>query len=283
MSLAAARAVFAALLGVIAATVAAGTAPAAGPARIVSMVPALTETVCALGACTRLVGVDRFSNWPAGVRTLPRVGSLEDAQVERIVALRPDLVIVVPSARARARLEALGLRVLALGADSLHEMRAATAVLARELGDAAAAERLWQGVDARIADAAARVPPALRGRRVYFEIAATPHAASEASFIGELLARLGLANVVPGSLGAFPQLNPEFVLRAQPDLVMASAQALADMPRRPGWQRLEALRERRVCGFAPDDYDMLVRPGPRLGEAAARVADCLAALGTKPR
>lgn len=282
MSRVAARAVVAALLGVLAAA-AAAAAPAAPPARIVSMVPALTETVCAIGACGRLVGVDRFSNWPDSVRALPRVGSLEDAQVERIVALRPDLVIVVPSARARGRLEALGLRVLALGADSLHEMRVATTVLARELGDAAAADRLWQGIDARIADAAARVPPAWRGRRVYFEVAATPHAASEASFIGELLAQLGLANVVPGSLGSFPQLNPEFVLRAQPDLVMASAQALADMPQRPGWQRLDALRERHVCGFAPEDYDMLVRPGPRLGMAAGRVADCLAALGAGPR
>jgi len=61
----------------------------APPARIVSLLPSLTETVCALGACARLVGVDRHSSWPAAVAALPRLGGLEDTQVERLVALRP--------------------------------------------------------------------------------------------------------------------------------------------------------------------------------------------------
>ena len=82
------------------------------PQRIVSLLPSLTETVCELGACSRLVGTDRHSNWPASVRALPRLGGLEDAQIERIVALKPDLVLLAVSARAADRLRALGLQHL---------------------------------------------------------------------------------------------------------------------------------------------------------------------------
>src|SRR5882672_7244677 len=79
------------------------------PARIVSLMPSLTETICALGACARLVGTDRYSNWPPEVQSLPRLGGLEDPQVERTVALRPDVVLASKSSRIIDRLRALGL------------------------------------------------------------------------------------------------------------------------------------------------------------------------------
>jgi len=75
------------------------------PLRVVSLLPSLTETVCALQACARLVGIDRHSDWPAAVRNLPRLGGLEDTQIERIVALKPDLVLAAVSSRAVDRLE----------------------------------------------------------------------------------------------------------------------------------------------------------------------------------
>jgi iron complex transport system substrate-binding protein len=247
----------------------------APPQRIVSLLPSLTETVCELGACARLVGTDRHSNWPASVRALPRLGGLEDAQIERIVALAPDLVLAAVSTRAVDRLEALGLPVLALEPRNGAEMRRVIERVALALGDAAAGAALVARIESRIAAAADRVPPALRGRTVYFEVAANPYAAGEASFVGELLSRLGLRNVVPASMGPFPLLNPEFVLRAQPALVMASAAAVAGMPGRPGWKTLRALQRGQVCGFDALAYDTLVRPGPRLGDAAEAIADCL--------
>jgi iron complex transport system substrate-binding protein len=247
--------------------------------RIVSLLPSLTETVCALQACARLVGIDRYSDWPDSVRTLPRVGGLEDTQIERIVALAPDLVLAGVSSRALDRLEALGLTVLALEPRGLADTRHTVSRVAQALGVAGAGEALLTRIDTRIAAAAARVPPAWRGRRVYLEVASEPYAAGEASYLGELLARLGLGNVVPAALGPFPQLNPEFVLRAQPDVVMASARALAEMAARPGWAGLRALKSRHACGFAPAAWDSLARPGPRLGEAAEAIADCIAGLG----
>ena len=243
--------------------------------RVVSLLPSLTETVCALGACHRLVGVDRYANWPAAVRSLPRLGGLEDTQVERIVALKPDLVLVAVSSRATDRLEALGLPVLALEPKSLAETRQVLRTVALALGRAEQAEQLWASQEARLQAAADRVPPALRGQRVYFEVSSAPYAAGEASFLGELLARLGLGNIVPAAMGPFPKLNPEFVVRAQPGLVMASSRNLAEMPARPGWGALNALRQQRSCGFSEAQADMLVRPGPRLAEGAELIVDCL--------
>ena len=255
----------------------------APPQRIVSLLPSLTETVCALQACTRLVGTDRYSNWPASVQALPKLGGLEDTQIERLVALRPDLVLVASSARAIDRLEALGLRVVVLEPRTLQDTERVIVQVARALGDAPAGPALWRQLQARVAAAAARVPTSLRGRKVYFEVASAPYAASEASFVGENLARLGMGNIVPAALGPFPKLNPEFIVRAQPDIVMATASALAEMPGRPGWAGLLALRERRSCGFAPQPWDTLVRAGPRLAEGAEFLADCLAGLAASGR
>ena len=252
------------------------------PARIVSLLPSLTESICALGGCAKLVGTDRFSNSPPSVLALPKLGGLEDAQVERIVALKPDLVLATPGARVIARLEALGVPVLALDSRNLAEVQRSLVVLARVLGTPDEAAKVAARIEREMQAAAERVPAALHGQRVYFEVDPTPHAAGAASFIGETLARLGLANVAPAELGPFPRLNPEFVLRAQPDIVMATRRAVDEMARRPGWNKLRALQNRRSCGFDAARYEVLVRPGPRMGEAALTLAACLAGLGQLP-
>jgi len=185
---------------------------------------------------------------------------------------------VAVSARALGRLQALGIPVLALEPRNLADTRRVLEVLAQALGRPGDGERLWARIDQQLGEAAARVPPALRGQAVYFEVASAPYAAGESSFVGELLARLRLGNVVPAAMGPFPKLNPEFVLREQPAIVMASARNLAEMPGRPGWSALQALQRGRACGFAEDRFDMLVRPGPRLAEGAGLIADCLATL-----
>ncbi|HEU4622620.1 MAG TPA: helical backbone metal receptor [Burkholderiaceae bacterium] len=250
------------------------------PRRIVSLLPSLTESVCVLGACDRLVGVDRYSNWPASVAALPKLGGLDDAQLERIAALKPDVVLAGASSRVIDRLDALGIAVFVLEAKTLDDVRRSLLTLARVVGDEGAGIAAWAAMEADMAKAAACVPPALKNARVYFEVSASPHAASAGSFIGETLARLGLGNAVPAALGPFPKLNPEYIVRARPDIVMAAQRNLAEMPARPGWAEMRALREGRACGFTSEQYDMLVRPGPRLRDAVRVVADCLTTLPT---
>lgn len=256
---------------------------AAPPQRIVSLLPSLTESVCALGACARLIGTDRYSNWPASVVALPKLGGLDDAQVERIVALRPDVVLASTAARVTDRLEALGLKVLVLESRNHADVKRSLSTLAELLGTPAEAERVWRQIERETLAAVERVPPPLRGQRVYFEVDETPYAAGASSFVGETLARFGLVNVVPANLGPFPKLNPEYVVRLQPDIVMAVKPSLEAMARRPGWSALRALRADRSCGFASARYELLIRPGPRMGEAAGVIADCLVAMAADTR
>ena len=247
---------------------------AAPPQRIVTLLPSLGETVCALGACDRLVGVDDFANWPPQVARLPHVGGVDDARIESIVALRPDLVLLSSTARALPRLQALGVPVLGLDVKTLADVHRVLGKVGQALGVDAAAVR--QRIEAGIAAAARTMPPQARAQRVYVEVGGG-YAASASSHIGEILARLGAANVVPGSLGTVPQLNAEFVVRADPDLVIVGSHSAASLAQRPGWPGLRALREGRLCVLSPQDGDIVMRPGPRLAEAASILARCLAA------
>lgn len=250
----------------------------APPQRIVSLLPSLTETVCELGQCGQLVGLDRYSNWPASVRALPRVGGGLDPNIEAVVALKPDLVLLATSTRAAARLQALGLNVVALEPRSHADARRAMIRVARLLGlPDGQGEQTWQRIDAALSAAARSLPTAARGARVYFEVSSGPYAAGESSFIGETLKRIGVRNIVPAALGAFPKLNPEFVVRADPDVILIGDEDFSSLSGRPGWADLRAVREQRVCVFPPEQADVLVRAGPRMAEAARLMVACLAA------
>jgi iron complex transport system substrate-binding protein len=250
------------------------------PKRIVALLPSLTESVCALGACDRLVGVDRYSNSPAQVGALPRLGGGIDPNVEAIVALKPDAVLLAKSSRVTQRLEALGLKVLVLEPKSHADVRRVLDKLDQVLGTHDA-PKVWRAIDAGVSAAAQSLPAGARGLRVYFEVNNAPYAAGESSFIGETLARLGVKNIVPAALGPFPKLNPEYVVRANPDLIMVSVRSAQGLEQRPGWAGIRAVREDRICRFSAEQSDVLVRPGPRMDEAARLMAQCIADKGGK--
>jgi iron complex transport system substrate-binding protein len=252
---------------------------AAPPQRIVSLLPSLTESVCVLGACGRLVATDRWSNWPESVRRLPKLGGLDDANLELILAQRPDLVLLSSSNRLAARLRALGLTVAELDAEDLPQVQRLLTKVAALLGVPQQAAVQWQVIESDIRKAQAMVPAAARGTRVYFEVSSALYAAGESSYIGQLLTRLGAVNVVSAQWGPFPKLNPEFVVRAQPDLIMLSATEAEGLVRRPGWSQMKAVQRGRICAMPPVEYDVLSRPGPRLGAAAQVLAQCLASAG----
>ena len=247
------------------------------PQRIVSLLPSLTESVCAMGQCQRLVGVDRYSNYPDSLKTLPKLGGGMDPNIEAIVALKPDVVLVSATSHVAQRLEALGLQVVALETKNHADVKRVFQVLGVLLAvsDAQGAERLWRIIDSGVSAAAQSLPAKAKSAHVYFEVGRGPYAASEASFIGETLSRLGVKNVVPGQLGAFPRLNPEYVVRANPDVIMIGSDSVVSSAAYPGWNRIKAVKNHRVCVFGAQDADVVVRPGPRMAEAARLMAKCL--------
>ena len=244
------------------------------PQRIVSLLPSLTETVCALGQCQRLVGVDRYSNYPDFVRNLPQVGGGLDPNIEAIAALKPDLVLMATSTPVADRLQSLGIKVLALEPKSHADVQRALQIVGRVL-EVPDADRVWREIDTAVLATAQAVPLKARALRIYFEVNSAPYAAGEASFIGETLKRLGVRNMVPASLGVFPKLNPEYVVRENPDLIMVGDRNFTGLQGRPGWQRIRAIREGRVCVFTAEQTDVLVRAGPRMAEGARLMLKCL--------
>ena len=248
------------------------------PQRIVSLLPSLTETVCALGACDKLVGIDRFSNWPGDLpQRLPILGGNLDPNIEAVVALKPDVVLLSNASRIVERLEALGLRTLALDSRSQDDVYRVLHSVGLMLGlpPEQGAERQWQRIQAGIDAAARTVPPQVHGSKVYFEVSRGPYVAGATSFIGELLTRLHMDNVVPAHLGPFPRVNPEFIVRARPDVILMGSHSMQVAHTYPGWNTLDAVKHQRVCAFNAEESGVIVRPGPRMDEAARIMAACL--------
>ncbi len=252
---------------------------AQGRARIVTLTPSLTEAVCALGQCEQLVATDRHSAWPAQVQRLPKVGGLADAHIERIVALRPTLVLLGPRSRAAARLQELGVPVLMLEARNHAAVRRMLFTLGEALGTPAVQVAALVGqMDADMVAAGARLPAGLGGGAVEGGNCSAPHGASNQSFIGETVARLGLVNVVHSDSVPFIKINPELLLRRPPDLMIGARATLAHLAERPGWALLPAVRQQQVCQLDDERMGLLLRPGHRMGEAAQMLVDCLRAL-----
>ncbi|HSN31678.1 MAG TPA: ABC transporter substrate-binding protein, partial [Ideonella sp.] len=205
------------------------------------------------------------------------VGDLDDVSIERIVALRPDLVLLSTSQRVGDRLAQLGIASFALETDRYEDIARTVTTIGRLLGVPERAAALNARIDAEVRAVAAHARAARHGPapKVYFEVDPGPYAAGPDSYIGGLLAKLGVRNIVSPGLGAFPLLNPEYVVRRNPDLIIVSRTDAARLADRPGWADIRAVREHRVCSFPSEVREMIMRPGPRVAEGLRAIAGCL--------
>ncbi len=247
------------------------------PRRVITLLPSLTETVCALHECARLIATDRFSDWPDSVKSLPKVGGLDDSQIELIVSLKPDVVILAHATRVTERLRELGVPTFDVETRTYADISRTVTSIGDVLEVPVASTALNREIEHSVAAAAERANRELHGRRprVYYEVDSAPYAAGPQSFIGEMLSRLGARNIVTADLGPFPKLNPEYVVRQDPDVMFVSERDAASLGHRPGWDQIRAVREGRVCSFAPLVRDTIVRPGPRVADGLRAIARCL--------
>ncbi len=245
------------------------------PQRIISLMPALTEAVCLLGACEFLVATDRHSDWPASIQKLPKLGALDETSLEAVIRLKPDLILTHPGGRLNVRLKALGYHLVELRSDNLQDIRHALLDIERQLKLArpARASSLWEATQLAI-QAQAKALALSSKTKVYIEVDSALYGAGPHSYLGELLTALGAQNIIAGDLGAFPKLAPEFVLAQQPDVIMQMHRG-PSLAQRPGWNTLHAIKQGRLCQWTPEHLNILVRPGPRVAEASALMAACL--------
>jgi len=234
---------------------------ARAPARIVSVAPSVTEVLFALGLGARVVGVSSADDYPKDeLNDKPRVGAVV-LDVERIVRLRPDLVLGMPSLQ-RGQLDRLitaGLPVVAVEARTLPEVYEQIRFIGRLTGTPTEANRLVISLRTR----EATVERAIQRRiapRTYVEIWPEPLiAAGGETFIDDLVSRAGGRNIFAGLRG-FPQVSAESVIRANPDVIILTHPQGRAVRARPGWQDIAAVKRSRV---AQVDGSLLSRPGPR--------------------
>ncbi|MDX2004130.1 MAG: ABC transporter substrate-binding protein [Meiothermus sp.] len=246
----------------------------AAPVRVVSLLPSLTETVCALNVCGRLVGVDDFSNFPQSVTRLPRVGGYFNPNLEAMVALKPDLVLVSVYGKLYEQLEAAGVQTFAVRTESYDDIFRSTRLLGRLLGVEAQAERLVAQIQAQIYAVETRAAKAAERPTVYYEIDPTPYSVGPNSFIGTLIAKARGVNIIPRELGDFPQVSPELVVQKNPAVIALTHPGAADLAKRAGWAGVRAVQNRRVCSFAGEQADLLSRPGPRVAQGLGLLVGC---------
>lgn len=243
----------------------------AEPMRIVAMLPSHTETLCAINVCDRIVGVDDYSNYPARVNDLPDLGGLRDPNIEKIVALEPDLVLISEDGELAQTLAEFGLTVYAGSAQTYEEVFDKFKTIGKLVNRETEAAVLTGRVQGEI-EQIEQLTANSAAPEVYFEIDATPYSVGPESFIGVLIRKAGGDNVVEEGMGDFPQLDPEFIVSADPEIII-----LADAPfgessqtisSRPGWSTITAVEEERVYELTQEQVDILNRPGPRIVEAA---------------
>lgn len=255
--------------------------PSAGVAkRVVSLTPATTEAVFALGHGPRLVGRSRYCDFPPEVRAVPPVGGFVDPSLEAILGVKPDLVVGVqgPGLRDFAeRLDARGIATFFPPTQSFVEIGAMLVGLARLMGDEA------KGLAARSAleRERAAIEQAVVGRRrprALFVFGLRPIVVAGAeSFPDEMLRLAGADNVIAGDKQRFPTLGVERVLALDPDVVIdatggAMREGINISRDLPGWSEVRAVREGRLVVV---NDDRVLRPGPRVGQGLSILARAL--------
>ena len=248
----------------------------AEPMRVVSMLPSYTETLCAVDACDKLVGVDRYSDFPAQVQALPDLGgALSETNIEALVALEPDLVLVSESGDLAQILRDLGLKVHAGSPQTFEEtfdyFERVGAMVNRE----AQAQALTADTRLEIEEVETRTQ-SLDAPSVYYEIDATPYSVGPTSFIGTLIQKAGGDNIVSAEQGDFPQLEPEYIVSQNPDIIILgnapSGESMETLAARPGFGSLTAVQGGRVVELSEEQVNIMNRPGPRIAEAAKLLA-----------
>jgi cobalamin transport system substrate-binding protein len=258
----------------------AGSPAGAVPSRIVSLSPTATEDLFAVGAGKQVVAVDNQSNYPADAPHTSLSGYTPNA--EAIAGYRPDLVVV--SADLGHVVEALHkLKVPVLvepTASTLSDAYTQLEALGKATGHAAQAASVVAHMQSQIAAIAASVPHRAKPITVYHELEQDLYSATSKTFIGRIYTMLGLKDIADAadkSGSGYPQLSSEYVVAANPELIVLAdtkccAQTAAKVAKRPGWSTVSAVRHGHV--LAVDD-DIASRWGPRIVDLLRVVAEAI--------
>ncbi|MEJ5369130.1 MAG: helical backbone metal receptor [Bryobacteraceae bacterium] len=271
----------------------AAVAGAAPPQRIVSTAPSLTETLFALGLGGRVAGVTEFCRYPPEAARKPKIGTFLEPSFEKILAQRPDLVLVVRNpVRLAERLSQLGLRAVEVPQDSIAEILASIREIARLAGVEERGRELAASIEKQLEDVRRRAA-ALPRRKVLFLVGRSPGTmqgmvgAGPGTFLDELIRVAGGVNALAGAPMAYPRVTVEQIVAADPDVILD----MGDFAHHEGkpletperfralWGQYRLIRAVREGRVRQADSEVLIRPGPRVGEAAERMLQLIHGAG----
>ena len=267
------------LLGLVGAALACGQTQ---PKRIVSTAPSLTELLYALGLGGRVVGVDKFSRYPADALNKPKIGDYANPNLEAIAALRPDLVLIPTNpVKLAEKLGLLRLKTLEIDQEGIAKLYESFRLVGEATGAREQAAKLTASVRAQLEQIRAKAAP-LRRTRMMFVVGRTPNrldgliVVGQASYLNEIIELAGGENVFRDAVASYPGVSLEEVLARNPDVIvdmgdMADTVGVTETHKREVaglWERLgsvSAVKQHRVYAVASDIY---VVPGPRVIDAA---------------
>jgi iron complex transport system substrate-binding protein len=233
----------------------------------------MTEVLFALGVGDRVVGVSRGCDWPPAARRLPLVGDFSNVSGERVVALRPDLVVATGHEQSRivAQLERFRLPVVAYMPADIAGVRRDILAVGDIVGKREEARRVLAAFDAELAVVDRRVAavPYDNRPRVYLEISPEPlMTVARGSFVHEAIERAGGVNVGADLVRPYCRIDSEEVISANPDVIVSchGGGSPAAIRARLGWSAIAAVRAGRVYDVDPD---LVLRAGPRLSRGIA--------------
>ncbi len=247
------------------------------PRRIVSLAPSITEIIYDIGRQDLLVGVSRFSDYPEAAQGLPKVGSYVHLDLERIVALKPDLCLAIKDGNPKdvvMRLEDLGIPVYAVNPQSLTTMLETVREVGSLLNAGEPANSLAAQLDERIRNIDKLVRKSTKRPGVFFQIGEAPIvSAGSGTFINELIERAGGRNLAGGVTG-YPQFSREQVITLSPDVIIITSMSRAEVSENIrnewlSWKDMPAGRNGRIY---IQDADLFNRPAPRLVDGLEKLA-----------
>ncbi|MFQ5746674.1 MAG: helical backbone metal receptor [Gemmatimonadota bacterium] len=250
------------------------------PRRIVSLVPAATEVLFAIGAGETVVGRSRFDDEPPAVRRVSSVGNAIRPSSELVLALKPDLLILVGgSDNERSILEFRRLRVpaLVIVMNTFADLERNIDRLGRLSGHAREGRRLARRIHGELA-AVRRTVAGLPRRSVYYDVAFPPaFTIGAGSYLDSLISIAGGRNIFGDVAAPSPRVGLEAIVVRRPKIMILPVgrdpRFRPPAPsRRPGWDAIDAVRGGRVREV---DADLLHRLGPRIGQAAAALAEAI--------
>ncbi len=253
------------------------------PKRIVSISPAETEALFALGLDQQIVGVSEYDNYPEGVKSKARIGGVSKPDVEAVVALRPDVVFTgISSSEALVKeLRAAGIPIFKTTPKTIDDVMSNIELYGKITNRQAEAKQVTDHMREQVksvTDAVASLTPEQK-KKVYIEFS-PGWTVGKGEFMDEMITLAGGTNIAGNTTG-WHEINEEAIVAADPDVILYSKQSMDATTNqtldqiiraRSGWNKIKAIQNNQLFGL---DDDLVSRPGPRVTDGLVEIAHAI--------